>query len=315
MSDPHSEAKRDHLEATNSQLRNQLAEIRRRRRKVQTYQNQVNVLVESLLHRQNQVLQQQGDLLVELETIVNDKKETEKLIHLSRCWSILNDCFHISAQGPFGTINGLRLGSEIITFERTIIADQISENGALQQQQQPPTPSPSRGGYLSLTASRNTTNSPSTSVVKVPWAEINAALGQLTLLLTLIQQRANLRYRHDLLPCGSTSKIGIRRGENTTATTIYNLYSDDSFQLFGRRNFNVALQGLVQCVADAGDYMQTIDPTIAFPHSISYDNRGDVLIANIRVAYDNNNTVEWTRAMKYLLTNVKYVVLFDARRS
>jgi len=93
---------------------------------------------------------------------------------------------------------------------------------------------------------------------------------------------------------GSCSKIGIRRGESVS---LYNLYSDDSFQFFGKRNFNKALNCMVECVADAAEAIQQRDRTIAVPHAI--DKKRDVItVGGIPVAYGTDG-VEWTRAMKY----------------
>ena len=102
------------------------------------------------------------------------------------------------------------------------------------------------------------------------------------------------------------------RGDATPvgAATLYNLYSDDSFSFFGRRNFNTALHCLVQCVSDAAEAIQRRDPTITLPHVMETKNhtlapsRWEFTVGGLSVAFGADG-VEWTRAMKFLLTNVK----------
>ena len=120
---------------------------------------------------------------------------------------------------------------------------------------------------------------------KIPWLEINSALGHVALLLSCLASKnqslpaarhTNLYFPYELYPMGCNSKIGLLRivepssstssryfpsmgtssssaaTNNSTSTTpstvttelvtLHNLsYSDDSFSLFGKRNFNAAL--------------------------------------------------------------------------
>jgi hypothetical protein len=109
-------------------------------------------------------------------------------------------------------------------------------------------------------------------------------------------------YRHQIVPRGSTSYI-VFNGSN------FNLYSDDSFQFFGRRNFNMALEYLLECVFQAALAVQKWDRTIALPYAIVRKKSGELTVGGLSVAFGQDG-VEWTRAMKYLLTNVKQLLAF-----
>ena len=264
-------------------------------------QDHMQIILEAARYRQQEALDDFRSTLAQRKSL----EETSKLARESKA---LYDAFHIGYQGPFATINGLRLGAE------ATIEEYRSEDP--------------RGRGMN-----GDNNIPTTSTIKVPWSEINSALGLLALLLSCLEQKphAGIRYRHEIVCCGSTSRIGVGRRRNnnnhnhsseddrTTTTTApsaaltyYNLFSDDSFQFFGRRNFNTALQCLVQCVVDAADAIQRRDPTIHLPHPIVERAALDVTVGGLSVVYGGANGVEWTRAMKYLLTNVKHLTAYRA---
>ena len=47
--------------------------------------------------------------------------------------------------------------------------------------------------------------------------------------------------------------------------------------------------------------------------SSSHSSSGELGIGGLSVAYGTADPVEWTRAMKYLLTNVKWLVAYTAK--
>jgi Apg6 BARA domain len=168
-------------------------------------------------------------------------------------------------------------------------------------------------------------NSSSSAVVwhTIPWVEINAAFGQVALLLSTLEQ--SLRhdpqhplFRYQLLCRGSTSQIGLRPGKTSTtaSTTWYNLfYSEEgTFHLLlfaKKRNFDTALQCLLSCVEEARTMVQARDRTVVLPYAMSM--KGGGTIAGLPVAFftaGGTNPETWTRAMKYLLTNLKHLLSF-----
>jgi hypothetical protein len=256
----------------------------------QSLPDRVEIMLHAAQLRQHQALD-------DFRSAVAERQQLEKTSSLAKESKPLYDAFHIGYQGPFATINGVRLGAEA-ALEVYDGGDEAAAGAS----------GSSAAGTRGVTGSNNGGGA---TTVKVPWSEINSALGLLALLLSSLERKphAGVRYRHEVVCSGSTSKIGLRRDGGSTA--YYNLYSDDSFQFFGRRHFNTALQCLVQCVVDASDAIQRRDPTIHLPHPIDRTPR-EFTIGGLPVAYGTDGGVEWTRAMKYLLTNVKHLSAYRA---
>lgn len=150
----------------------------------------------------------------------------------------------------------------------------------------------------------------------VPWSEINAALGTAALLLFTLASRpgADFRFTNDIQPHGSFTKITVRPKRRGDTVAVYNLYSDDSFQLFGKRNFNTALNMLLQDLKDAGDSISSRDRTMVFPYPIvSTDGRSNsnLTIGGLGISYSYESGGEiWTRSLKYFLADLKWVTAF-----
>jgi hypothetical protein len=201
--------------------------------------------------------------------------------------------------------------------------------------------SPHRRGILGLFGSNDSANNniantvsekgstiPATILeppIRVPFMEINAALGHACLLLKILQESFSkkagegMKFTHELHPMGATSKIGIRFGspgsgagvlaaaagfgsilsngnnnnnnsENDVAPVVYNLFfeEDSGFSFFKKnaRNFNWALQAFVQCIAEAA--AQQADKTIAIPHIIQHKKATSAS----KIANNNNNSID-----------------------
>lgn len=196
--------------------------------------------------------------------------------------------------------------------------DLSSQSSQLQQQQSPP-----RRRYLGFFSSErdDTTNVSATGLpsrkgpttiskpqqpMRVPWLEVNAALGYACLLLKIIQEPSSknggirMKFTHELQPMGATSKIGIRFSNSVTASAngvlaaatgfssimsnnngdntpyvqpvVYDFFFEEpsGFSFFKNnvRNFNWTLQAFLQCIAEATE--QQKDKTIAIPHVIRH---------------------------------------------
>lgn len=87
---------------------------------------------------------------------------------------------------------------------------------------------------------------------QVDWAEINAAWGQIVLLLHTMATQKNFTFtNHQLVPMGSFSKI-IEGG------TVLELYGSSSwFSTFDR-----AMIAFLQCLKEFGEYAESTDPTL-----------------------------------------------------
>ena len=150
----------------------------------------------------------------------------------------------------------------------------------------------------------------------VPWSEINAALGTAALLLYTLSARpgSDFRFSFDIVPMGSFTKITTRPKRKGDAVTVYNLFSDDSFQLFGKRSFNAALNMLLTCLKEAGDSVIIRDRTLAFPYPIETcgGRSSEFTIGGLSLAYESGGEI-WTRALKYFLADLKWLTAFTTK--
>ncbi|KAL9081715.1 MAG: hypothetical protein Q9159_007092 [Coniocarpon cinnabarinum] len=240
---------------------------------------------------------------------LQDEKESLELRHahderllqeLSRV-NVYNDAFNISHAGPkgvFATINGLRMGR--------------------------------------------------TTDIKVDWAEINAAWGLTCLLLSTIAEKLNFTFQgYRLNPLGSNSSIDeqkpatLSRSSTVTTSTAstgssasnppkptttatYPLYyaSDLPIDLpFMHRHFSEGMVHFLACLSQLGTHVAKITRDwdqggLSLPCKIE----GDKLLdpkggKGYSVKLVNYN--EWTRACKFVLTDVKTllaVMVFAERR-
>jgi hypothetical protein len=163
--------------------------------------------------------------LSKLETLSSRKNWTEEEYQFTSRWHVLGDVFLIWHRGPFGTINGFRLGKSASTIVGLVEKCAVGGDGS-------PAGQLGTGGGASLfswdngtapfhapkiisaniTVSRATNLTAMQKKVMVPWNEINSALGQLLFLLYTLQNapHSGINFRnHILQPCGSASKIGV----------------------------------------------------------------------------------------------------------
>lgn len=154
------------------------------------------------------------------------------------------------------------------------------------------------GPYATINSFRlgNLTNKP------IEFTEINAALGQAALVVSIIASKAGVTFRHFVVsPMGSFPKV-LKADDRRTS---YPLFIDQSsFTLFPKRNFNLALQGFMSCVQELGDHVSSYDPTLAVPYKISVS---DSKIGDLSFVYGGDDEV-WTRSLKFMLSDVKWII-------
>ncbi|KAK4977309.1 hypothetical protein LTR28_007633 [Elasticomyces elasticus] len=162
----------------------------------------------------------------------------------------------------------------------------------------------------------------------VDWSEINAALGQVVLLLAVVSERLGFKldgYR--LLPMGSTSRIEKREyaavaaaASSTTAeatrsqkpkVTSYDLFSGADTVLGGffHRGFDAAMVALLECLRQMGDHVERSSvaeegKVHEMPYKVHKDRIGGFGIRLGAFGQEEN----WTKACKNLLTCCKFVL-------
>ncbi|KAL7469740.1 hypothetical protein ACHAXS_010765 [Conticribra weissflogii] len=109
-----------------------------------------------------------------------------------------------------------------------------------------------------------------------------------------------------------------------------------SIGYYARRNFNIALEGLLYCIAEAFLIVEKRDMALAAPYVISVDglvvgvgagktnggckngggssnSSGEATVGGLPVAYDPSEGERWTVVCKYLLTDLKWLIAYAAK--
>ncbi|CAI4758019.1 AMM_1a_G0054460.mRNA.1.CDS.1 [Saccharomyces cerevisiae] len=281
------------LEMTDDDLDGEL--VRLQEKKVQLENEKLQKLSDQNLMDLNNIQFNKNlqSLKLQYELSLNQLDKLRKI-------NIFNATFKISHSGPFATINGLRLGS---------IPESV-----------------------------------------VPWKEINAALGQLILLLATINKNLKINLvDYELQPMGSFSKIKkrmVNSVEYNNSTTnapgdwlILPVYYDENFNL-GRifrkeTKFDKSLETTLEIISEITRQLSTIassysSQTLATSQDeSSMNNANDVENSTsiLELPYIMNKdkinglsvklhgsspNLEWTTAMKFLLTNVKWLLAFSS---
>lgn len=150
---------------------------------------------------------------------------------------------------------------------------------------------------------------------KVPWSEINAALGQIVLLLVFLVKRLNFNLKdYKLVPMGSQSQI-LKLSANSSSTeqphkTILNLFSSNDFSLGKLFNFNkldVAMIALLDIISQIQAEILRMDEEMELPYAISAK-RDAVGGKSIRITSNS----EWTHGCKFLLTNLNWILTYTS---
>ena len=153
----------------------------------------------------------------------------------------------------------------------------------------------------------------------VDWPEINAAWGQALLLLTVVAERLDFRFKgFRLHPVGSTSKIEELQKkqsgaiDNSKKGTMLELYSSGDVALtfgFLHRSFDAGMQAFLECLAQLGEHVertsgQAAGNALKMPYSIKKDKIGEVSIKLGSFGQEE----QWTKACKYTLTCCKFLL-------
>uniref|UniRef100_A0A7S1G4N8 Atg6 BARA domain-containing protein n=1 Tax=Bicosoecida sp. CB-2014 TaxID=1486930 RepID=A0A7S1G4N8_9STRA len=190
------------------------------------------------------------------------RRHCESALARLHALSVLNDAFFVWHDGPFGTINGFRLG-------KLPWAD-------------------------------------------VSWSEINAAFGQAAMLLNTVADSVGYVFRaYTPVPMGSYSRLAKVGDERTT----HQLFIDSQggyvpaaakmWLLRGR--LNDGIRRFVGCVVELAAFAASRDRAFCLPYNLQAD-RERCCCCGLDLTVDSNPGVGWTRAIKLLLTDLKFLV-------
>eukprot|EP00003_Mantamonas_plastica_P004759 TRINITY_DN1380_c0_g1_i2.p1 TRINITY_DN1380_c0_g1~~TRINITY_DN1380_c0_g1_i2.p1 ORF type:complete len:461 (+),score=134.33 TRINITY_DN1380_c0_g1_i2:157-1383(+) len=146
--------------------------------------------------------------------------------------------------------------------------------------------------------------------VSVDWNEINAAWGQAVLLLHTMSNHCGYSFKeYRLIPMGSMSKMAKHNDDKSTLE----LYGSDSLgisKFLWSRRYDNAMATYLSLVDEFGTYANQQDSSFKLPYPIEEDK-----IMKLSIKLANTNDEGWTKALKYMLTDLKWLLAWMASRS
>ncbi|CAD7968308.1 unnamed protein product [Amoebophrya sp. A120] len=143
--------------------------------------------------------------------------------------------------------------------------------------------------------------------VDVSWDEINSAWGFVCLLLdTLVRKlripEGELSYR--LQPCGNTSSVV----DCASGQTLELYGSEGSFtRFYSARRFDQAMVGFLITTKEVAEWLHARDKNVRLPFKIEPDGSK---IGGFKISLQFNELERWTKALKFLLINLKWTIAF-----
>ncbi|KAJ8967403.1 hypothetical protein NQ314_002910 [Rhamnusium bicolor] len=137
----------------------------------------------------------------------------------------------------------------------------------------------------------------------VDWSEINAAWGQTALLLSALARKINLTFeRYRLVPYGNHSYIEVI-GEQKELP----LYGSGGFRFLWDTKFDSGMVAFLDCLQQFQEKVGKLDKAkiFCFPYRT---NKGKIedKDASYSIKIQLNSEEQWTKALKFVLTNLKW---------
>jgi beclin 1 len=148
--------------------------------------------------------------------------------------------------------------------------------------------------------------------VHVDWTEINGCWGLAVSLLCALSGVLGVQFSDwQPIPGGVSSRMLLK---NDGVAYELNGSSDVTLgRLIWYRKFDLAITGFLACVEQLVVYISRQDPSFLFPYVIAKDRIGPQN-ALLSVRYQFSEEASWTRALKFVLTTLKYVIAFVNKR-
>lgn len=149
----------------------------------------------------------------------------------------------------------------------------------------------------------------------VEWEEINAGLGQVNLLLYCLAKKVKLEFkRFRLVPFGNYSYIEVIE---TCSGPYFNckvgeelhMYRFKGFKYFFEWDgkFDLGMIAFLDCLQQFEDKIKAMDPQFSMPYRINgYKLEDKLSPSSYSIKCQFNSCEEWTKALKYMLTNLKW---------
>eukprot|EP00347_Sterkiella_histriomuscorum_P012786 403367229 len=141
----------------------------------------------------------------------------------------------------------------------------------------------------------------------VKWDEINSAIGQSLYLLSVLAHRFNYKFeKYEILLCGAFSKISLKSNPKIK----YELYLPSNEERFNNGLCCVldALNSLCLFVCQSYSQQRSQER-----HKTLFKIQLET-INGISIKYNSNDLPTWTKACKYFLTNLQYLIYMSLIR-
>ena len=149
--------------------------------------------------------------------------------------------------------------------------------------------------------------------VPVEWSEINAAWGQTAFLLSTLARLSGVTFqRYRLVPYGNQSFLE----ETENKKRILPLHSSAGLRLFTDSKFDAAMVAFLDCLGQLKYHIeQNSKPHFLLPYAIEKDKIGDPGKEGFSVKFQFNSPEKWTKALKFVLTNLRWALTWVAANS
>lgn len=139
----------------------------------------------------------------------------------------------------------------------------------------------------------------------VDWNEINAAWGQTVLLLSSLARKIDYSFqKYRLVPYGNHSYI-----ETLEDGKVLPLYGSGGFRLLWDTKFDAAMVAFLDCVQQFKEQVEKRTTGFCLPYKIDKGKIEDTANSSaysIKIQF--NSEEHWTKALKYMLTNLKWAL-------
>ncbi|CAF0919892.1 unnamed protein product [Adineta ricciae] len=146
--------------------------------------------------------------------------------------------------------------------------------------------------------------------ITVEWSEINAGLGQAALLLNSLAKRIDLRFnKYRIVPLGSYSYIEQLSDLKNLKPVQLPLYTARRSFINWDTQFDTALVAFLDCVNQFKSAIETKNQRFCLPYKMTEKGDGFIMDSNgnqFNVKSRANSEEQWTKALKYMLTNLKW---------
>jgi len=139
--------------------------------------------------------------------------------------------------------------------------------------------------------------------VPVDWNELNTAWGQTVLLLHSLARNIQLQFvRYQLVPYGNYSYVKVLSEDKDLP-----LYGSGGFRLIWDTKFDAGMAAFLDCLQQFKEEVEKGDSGFCLPYEMEKGKiRDPATGSTYSVKMQFNSEEQWTKAMKYMLTNLKW---------